>query len=105
MARENDVQGLLPIPVTVAATGASAMWMGATAGQVGWQFKYFSGGSLEIHAAPLGSTSGSALPSGSSGYLMSTTELFSVTGPARFFFVATGSNAVAHVVRSMGPGF
>lgn len=105
MAREADVSSLQTSLVTVKAGGSSAMAMLATAGQVGWLFKYASGGSLEIHSAAVGISAGSALASGSSGYLMASTEVMSIAGPARFFLVATGSDAVVNVVRAMGPGF
>lgn len=108
MAREADVSTLYSQLITIKAGGGSAMLMGATAGQVGWLLKYASGGSLEIHGCPtlpIGVSTGSALPSGSSGYLLATTEPFSIAGPSRFFLVATGTDAIAYVLRAMGPGF
>lgn len=108
MGRENDVSALQPQIISVITGGGSATLIGATAGQVGGILKWMSGGSLEIFYAPVGVSSGSQPAggaAGSSGYLVGTAELVSVTGPARFYLVATGSNAVCHYLRAMGPGF
>lgn len=58
-------------------------------------FKYLSGGSLSIVSNGI---SGSPGASGALGYILSTTEVVNIDGPAMFFLAASGTTAVAEVV-------
>lgn len=69
-------------------------------------FKYFSGSTLEIFGATLGTT----LPlltlaaMNQTGYIMNTTEILSFDGPTRFYASATGGTTVAHMIYGKSQG-
>jgi hypothetical protein len=105
MARESDVYGFTGGLITVKAGGGSALLINAAPGQVSVTMKYASGGSLEIHPCPVGASAASTLPTGSSGYLLATSEVFNTSGPTRMFLVATGSDANVFFLKGLGPGF
>ncbi len=56
--------------------------------------KLLSGGSLEIATPPI-ALSGSSATGWATGYLLGTTEAFSIGGPATFYLAASGATAVA----------
>jgi hypothetical protein len=58
----------------------------------GYQFKYGSGGSLAIVEG--------ASSISSAGYLMSTTEIQVIDGPAKFYLAAAGATCVVHMLFS-----
>lgn len=107
MARESDIYGLGVTLLTILPTGASALLIDGSGvtGAVSQTLKYFSGGSLEIINAPKGATTpGASLASGS-GYLMAQTEILNVSGPARYYLLATGATTQAYMLWGLSQGF
>ena len=96
--------------VTPAAT--AAIFMTPTAGQLGWQMTYQSGGTLWIVGAPAGSTlalgtslAGTALVGATMHYMVKTTEVLSLNGPCSFYLAALGATTMVNVMRQYSAGF
>ncbi len=67
----------------------------------GMFLKYGSGGSLAIVSNGL---SGSPGASGSLGYVLGTTEVMNIDGPACFFLAAVGTTSVAQIAFKYSSG-
>lgn len=104
----NDIFGVSPLSVAVPPGGSLAIYVEGLERQTSVLVKYFSGGTLEIHQALLGTTMAGASLNAlqGTGYIFGTSEAVSVDGPARFYLMATGSTAVAKLLRGLTtPGF
>lgn len=69
-------------------------------------FKYFSGGTAEIVGVTTGQTLTAAqmVTLANTGYVMGTSEVLSLDGPARFYFFASGSSTACHVIFGKSQG-
>lgn len=110
MGSNEAIYGLVTSQVVVAPGATNAVYVDQIPRQGSGLVKYFSGGTLEIHGAnPLtGMTlSGASLvPLQGTGYVFGTAEALTLDGPARFYLMATGATAVAHLLRGItAPGF
>lgn len=115
MAREADTYGLGATQFIVAPGATLALLVTAEAWECGSGIKYFTGGSLEIQPAPPYQGgfgySGGATWAGASlvnligkGYLMGTTEAISISGPARYYLMATGATVTCFKLVSYSAG-
>jgi hypothetical protein len=119
MARESDLYGIIGEKLTIAPGATNALFMPGYPGELASIVKYVSGGSLEVVGAPPGASlpnfAGasyvgstwlglSLVPFIGNGYLLGSTEILNITGPARYYLMATGSTVIAmHFVgRSQG---
>lgn len=77
-----------------------------TATQNSILLKYFSGGTLEIIGVSFGVTLTAAQMATASGtgYVVGTTEILSIDGPARFYLMSTGATTVVMSIRGKTPG-
>lgn len=108
MAREDDVCAFGQSALVTVGTGATlAFLVNPIAGEVSSILKYFSGGSLEIVPAPLGTTAlgGSLVALEGTGYLMGTSEALNIAGPARYYLIAKGATTLAYLLRGRSAGF
>jgi hypothetical protein len=109
MASSSDaVFGLGATQVIVPPGATNAVLVVNVPREIANTVKYLSGGSLEIHGTINGSTmAGASLaPLIGAGYLLGTTEAINIAGPARFYLMATGSTAVACLLKGLSaPGF
>lgn len=108
MATQAEVNGLGSTRVIVPPGATLAVVVNPVAGGCNQRLKYLSGGSLEIFNCPVGTTA----PGGSlvalataGGYLMSTTEIVEIDGPARYYLMATGATAIAALVYGLTAGY
>lgn len=67
----------------------------------GMFLKYLSGGTLAIVSNGL---SGSPGASAALGYILSTTDVISIEGPASFFLAASGTTAIAQIAFKLSSG-
>lgn len=106
MAREVDFTGLNGEKIVVPPGATLAVLMSAQPCQGSAIVKYFSGGSLEIVAAPVGTTwTGASLVNLlGTGYLFGASEVLTVDGSARYYLMATGATVVAYGLRGLTPG-
>ena len=115
---------LLPLRFYVGVGATVAVFFTPLPGQVSSSIKYMNGGTLEILPASLGisfapgtsTVNGTFFSSGSTqsaqalanlsgtGYLMGTTEVFTIAGPAPFYLSATGATTLVSTVRSFSQG-
>lgn len=119
MARESDVNAVIGERLVVGSGGSFGLLVTPYQGEVASILKYFTGGSLEIVAAPPGPSlpnyPGSTVVGGTwlgaslnalagTGYMFGTSETLNITGPARYYLIATGATTtVMHFVgRSQG---
>lgn len=109
MASSSDsIFGLVPSQIVVAPGATNAQFVDITSRQGAINLKYFAGGTLEIHHAINGSTmAGASLaPLIGTGYIMGTSEILSIDGPARFYLMATGTTATAMLLKGLtAPGY
>lgn len=107
MPMQSDVFGVIGEKIVVGPGATLAFLVGATAGQLSSTIKYFSGGSLEIIQAPVGTTwAGASLVNlQGTGYLMGTSEAVNLSGPVRYYLMATGSTTVCYHIRGLSDGF
>lgn len=109
MASSSDsIFGLGATQVIVPPGATNAVLVTNIAKESALIVKYFSGGTLEIHGTSNGSTmAGASLaPLIGLGYIMGTSEAVNIAGPARFYLMATGSTAVACLLKGLSaPGF
>lgn len=103
-----SIFGVVTSQVVVPPGATNAVFVDVVPKEGAVLLKYFSGGTLEIH----GSITGSTLPGATlapligTGYILSTSEVISLAGPTRFYLMATGSTAVACLLRGLtAPGF
>lgn len=90
----------------IIATGATQFVVGlsqvvrlvAGPNQYAQTLKWLSGGSLEIVPIQLSGSSTAAGNAWGKGYLLSTTEVFNVGGPATMYFAASGATALGQMV-------
>lgn len=70
-------------------------------GQLNIVLKYFSGGTLEIIGCSLGVTLTAAqlASANQTGYLMGTSEILTIDGPARFYLSSTAATTIVMVLR------
>ena len=108
--------------VVVPVGAPLAVFMAPYPGQVGWQVKYYTGGTLEIlqsttgasfisnsYSAPYFSAGSTQTPQqlanlSGTGYLIGTSEALSLTGPASFYLSSTGATSIAMVIRALSAG-
>ncbi len=107
MARENDVNGLGATQLVIAPGATNAILVSAVPGEVASLIKYSTGGSLEIVQAPYGAsyTGASLVPLIGTGYLMGVSEVISLTGPARYYLIATGATTTVMNLRGLSSGY
>ena len=106
----DSIQGLGVTQIIVGPGATNAVFINLQPRQVSTLVKYVTGGSMEIHSANIltGSTlSGASLaPLIGLGYLFGTTEAINFNGPTRFYLMATGATATAHLIRGLtSPGY
>lgn len=87
--------GSTRIIVPIGAT--NALLFNPITGQNGMLLKWFSGGTLELIGVPYGATltAQNLADANQNHYIMGTTEILSLNGPARFYLSATGATVVA----------
>lgn len=104
---QGDVNGLLGERLVVGPGATLALLVTPQAGQVSQTLKYFSGGSAEIVQAGAGLTAtGTTLVNlAGTGYLLGTTEAINISGPARYYIIATGSTTTLMSLRGLSAGF
>lgn len=112
MARENGLEGVVGIKVTIAPGATNAVLMTPIAGEISSGIKYFSGGSLEILQCPSGSTLTNAqlvAAQGNSTYLLGTPinqyESLNFDGAVRYYLMATGATVVCYQLKGLSTGF
>jgi hypothetical protein len=108
MGRENDINGIAPSRVVIAPGATNSRLIQPIAGEISSGLKYFSGGSLEIVQAPLGTTlSGTQLiaTSADNKYLISNGEVLNFDGGVRYYLMATGATTIAYIMRGLSTGF
>lgn len=109
MARETSTYGVNPSVVYVPPGITNAVLMTPVAGEASSSIKYYSGGSLLIMQAPVGTTSpGTSLVAGYSSlqyYTTSTSEAVNFDGPCRYYLTALGATAVVMQIRALSQGY
>lgn len=103
-----SIFGLTAMQIAVPAGATNAVFIDNVPKQGAMLLKYFSGGTLEIHGALNGSTMAGATlaPLIGTGYILGTSEAVNIDGPARFYLMATGSTAVACLLKGLtSPGY
>lgn len=111
MGREADIMGFTAALLTITAGATNALAINPCPGQVGNIVKYISGGTLEIHGAPLYNptiANSSTAWAGASlvalqgtGYPMAVNETVPYDGAARYYLMATGSNVTVAILRGI----
>lgn len=109
----------------VGVGGTLALFVDSTPGQIYTTVKYMNGGTLEILPASLGisfapgvstvnqgfflagSTQSLAMLGtlSGTGYLLGTTEVFTLNGPARFYLSALSATTLVCITKHLGAGF
>lgn len=107
MAREADLYGVSTALISVPLGATVALLMQPAPGEVASTIKYVSGGSLEIHGAPVGTTApgGSLVTLNGTGYIFGTSEVLSFDGATRYYLMATGATVVCAQIRGLSSGF
>lgn len=112
MARESDIHAFGVTKIIVPPGATLAVYVSQTAGEVASVLKYLTGGSMEIQPAPLDSSGmgttwagASLVPLIGNGYLMGTSEALSISGPARYYIMATGATVTCNLLRGKSSGF
>lgn len=111
MASSSDaIFGVGVTQIIVPPGGSFAVFIDLQQRQTSTLVKYFSGGTLEIQSANL--LTGSTLPGSSlaplqgTGYILGTSEALNIDGPTRFYLMASGSTAIACLMRGLtAPGY
>lgn len=111
MAREQDIGRILCETIAVPPGATAAAFFPSTAGFYGMAIKYLSGGSLSLVGAStsLNGFTASAVTGSTyataSAYLMGTSEVVNVNHfVGDFYLQATGSTAVAALIRQYTQG-
>lgn len=100
--------GVKTSQVAVPPGATNAVFVDASNLQGALLLKAFSGGTLEIHGAINGTTmvGASLAPLIGTGYILGAAEVVSLAGPTRFYLMATGSTAVACLMKGLtAPGY
>lgn len=107
MARENDLVGLLPTMMVIPVGATAAVLIQPVSGEASSGIKYYSGGTLEIHQAPRGTTYTGAelIALAGTGYLMGASEAINFDGGVRYYLMATGATVVAYNIRGLTAGY
>lgn len=108
MNSSDAIYGVGATQVIVPPGATNAQFIDVVSREVGIVFKYFTGGTLEIQTAVNGTTMSGASLAGllGTGYILGTAEVMSIDGPCRFYLMATGTTATAHVLRGLSnPGY
>ncbi len=103
-----SILGLITSQVAIPAGATLAVFVENSPNQGALLLKYFSGGTLEIHGTGNGSTmpGASLAPLIGTGYILGTSEVVALNGPTRFYLMATGSTAVACLMKGLtSPGY
>lgn len=92
----DTVYGLGSTRIVVPVGATNALLFTPIVGQNGTLFKYWSGGTLEVIGVPAGVTLTAQNLADANGnhYLLGTSEVLSLDGPARFYLSSTGSTTV-----------
>src|ERR1700731_232468 len=89
--------------IIIAPGSTQALFMDMNALENNYLIKYYSGGTLEIFGATgqMGSTLTAAqlATANQTGYLVGTSEILSIGGPARFYLSATSATTIVHMLR------
>ncbi len=99
MAEQRNIYGYGSTQIAVGLS--QVIRIQPSAGEWAEQFKYLSGGSLEIVPIQLSGSSTAAGGAWGKGYLMGTSEVFPQAGspgPAVFYLAATGATAIIGMV-------
>lgn len=108
MARDLTAYALQSTLMTIAPGGGTlGLLVNPLNGEITSLLKYFTGGSLEIFQAPLGTTApaaGYSLVPGT-GYLLGTSESLTFDGAVRYYLVATGATAQAYSLKGLSQGY
>lgn len=93
MSRSSEyIYRLTPRQIVIAPGATLAFFMDVQAGQLATTIKYYGGGTLEILDAQGSTLSGATLAALSgTGYLVGSSEILNIGGPARFYLSATGA--------------
>lgn len=87
----------------------TAVLMQPVAGEASSAIKYYSGGSLLVMQAPVGTTSpGASLVAGYSNllyYVAATSEAINWDGPCRYYLAAVGATVVVMEIRALSEGY
>lgn len=112
---QDDINGLVGVKQFVPPGATLAVLISPQSGETGQLLKYFTGGSLEIVQAPIsnaGSQTVGQTWAGASlvalqgtGYLLGTSEVVSISGPARFYLMATGATVTCYLLKGLTAGY
>ncbi len=112
MARENDLQGILPTLMIIPPGATLAVLITPIACECSSGLKYLSGGSLEIQFAPNPVAGGATALSATQlvdvqgkGYLMGSSEAINFDGPVRYYLMATGATVLVNSIRGLTSGY
>ena len=112
---QDDINGLVGVKQIVPPGATLAVLIAPQNGETGQLIKYFTGGSLEIVQAPVSHSGGETIGltwTGPSlvnllgtGYLMGAGEVVSVSGPARYYLMATGATVTCYLLKGLTAGY
>lgn len=102
----DSVYGLETSRINVGVGSTIAILVEPIVGQQNIVLKYFSGGTLEILGVSAGVTLTAAQlgTANQTGYLMGTTEVLTLDGPARFYLSSTAATTIVMVIRGKSAG-
>lgn len=103
----DSVYGLVTQRLAIPPGATQAVLMVPEPGQNSLLLKYFSGGTLEIIGVTAGVTLTAAqlVTASGTGYLIGTSEILSLDGPARFYLSSLGATSVLHVITGRSAGY